>query len=107
MRSIPGIHVYATKCGDNCAPFIMELSREQDIRITLNHNMHFNCDFEAIMVDTDKHVYHEQDYLLESMYIRGVIAMNPFGMSPEEAASKWPKEYTPYVHIKDGTKWGE
>ncbi len=73
MRVLPGANIYATKCGDNCAPYIIELSKEQDVTITLKHYMRFACDFDAVMLDTGKEVHSLKEYLTESLTIAGII----------------------------------
>ena len=73
MRCVPGANVYATKCGDNCAPYIIELSKMQDVTITLRHSMRFKQDFDAIMMESGKEVHTLTEYLGEFLVLNGVI----------------------------------
>ncbi len=43
----------ATSCGDNCAPFILELAEMKDLTICLRYYMTFPRDFTALILDTD------------------------------------------------------
>lgn len=79
MRMLPGANIYATKCGDNCASYIIELSKMQDVTITLQHSMPFHQDFDAIMMETGKEVHTLRDYLKESLVLRGVIKPERLG----------------------------
>lgn len=49
-------HIYGTKCGDNCIPYILEIAKTKDVHITLHHCMNFPMDMEAIMEDTGEKV---------------------------------------------------
>ena len=49
-------HVYATKCGDNCASKILEIAENKDITITLHHHMRFPRDFKAYLPEVGKFV---------------------------------------------------
>lgn len=81
MRMLPDANIYATKCGDNCAPYIVELSKMQDVTITFQHIMKFNQDFDAIMMETGKEIHTWRDYLRESLVLRGVIKPERLGGS--------------------------
>ena len=41
IRNCPDMVFNASACGDNCAPFILELGKERDITINLRHLMDF------------------------------------------------------------------
>lgn len=58
----PELEIYATSCGDNCAKWILEISKVQDIHIVLKHLMHFNCDFNAFCTTTDSEINSLDDY---------------------------------------------
>lgn len=58
----PELEIYATSCGDNCAKWIVEISKLHDIHIVLRHIMHFDKDFEAICVDTGAVIKTLDDY---------------------------------------------
>ena len=58
----PELEIYATSCGDNCAKWIIEISKRQDIHIVLKHLMLFDCDFEAYCTTTDTNIKTFDDY---------------------------------------------
>ncbi len=41
MRHCPDMVFNASTCGDNCAPFILELAKDRDLTINLRHLMNF------------------------------------------------------------------
>ena len=54
--------VWATACGDNCAKWIIEISKMRDVTICLSHIMEFPYDFEAQCIDNDMHIKTIDDY---------------------------------------------
>lgn len=52
LRQNPMCNVYATRCGDNCAKYILDLAEDQDVMITLHHTMLFPRDFNGVVLDT-------------------------------------------------------
>lgn len=46
--------IFATRCGDNCAPYILEIAKKKNLHIMLNHCMLFpkEIPFDAIFVDS-------------------------------------------------------
>ena len=54
--------VWATACGDNCAKWIIEISKKKDITICLSHIMEFPFDFSAICIDNDAVINTIDDY---------------------------------------------
>lgn len=58
----PELEIFATSCGDNCAKWIIEISKIQDIHIVLHHAMHFDNDFDAYCVDTESEIHSLEDY---------------------------------------------
>lgn len=56
-------HIYATKCGDNCVPKILEIAEYKDITITLHHCMQFPEKFDAFLVDCDKLIHTRKEYV--------------------------------------------
>lgn len=52
MYNEPDSNVYATRCGDNCAKYIVELSKQRDVYITLHHPMLFRMDFHGVIMET-------------------------------------------------------
>lgn len=61
----------ASACGDNCAGWIVDISREKDLTINLHHIMDFSkCDkFEAYIMNSNKEVKSYQEYLDEALAI--------------------------------------
>mgnify|MGYP000881760675 CR=1 FL=1 len=57
--------IYATKCGDNAAELIVEISKKKDLHIWLHHPMRLPDKFDAIIVDSDLEVHTGLDYALE------------------------------------------
>lgn len=62
MLMQPELEIYATSCGDNCAKWIVTISRMQDIKIVLRHLMNFDEDFEGFCLDTDTPIHTLDDY---------------------------------------------
>lgn len=46
--------VYATRCGDNCIPFIERIANEKDIHVVLHHCMHFSEGFKFYVTDVNR-----------------------------------------------------
>ena len=68
MKNLPGKIFNASKCGDNCAKWILELAKENDFSINLFHVMNFgNQDFEAKIMNSNKIVHNMQEYLEEAV----------------------------------------
>ena len=61
----------ASACGDNCAHWICDIAKSRDLTINLHHIMDFSgcADFEAIIVNTGKHVKSYEEYLDEAVSI--------------------------------------
>ena len=61
----------ASACGDNCAKWIYEISKEKDLTINLHHIMDFSeCkEFKAKIMNTGKVVNSYSEYLDEAMSI--------------------------------------
>lgn len=62
--------IYASRAGDNCAPFIVELAKKEDITIVLHHLMEFPEDMTAFIVDTNKRVSNFDEFIDEYIKIR-------------------------------------
>lgn len=62
MYKRPDLVVWATNCGDNCAKWIIDIAKQQDITIVLEHIMEFPYDFDAICIDSGKEIHSLQDY---------------------------------------------
>lgn len=65
MEVVDGSNVYASKCSDNCALDIVEISSRKDVTITLHHPMRFPVNFEAIMMGTGVVVYSDAEFVDE------------------------------------------
>ena len=66
LYKFPELNIFATRCGDNCVPFIMELARDNthDVKITLFHIMRFPDDgWEGRMMDTAVTVHSFREFL--------------------------------------------
>lgn len=67
-------NVYATKCGNNCVPDILEIAKRKDITITLHHPMDFPEEgFEAYIVETDKWIHSGKEFILEYYKVNGQL----------------------------------
>lgn len=54
IKNCPNEIFNASTCGDNCAPFILEIASKQNVTINLRHLMDFGYeDFEAHIVNDD------------------------------------------------------
>ena len=69
----PLCNVYASRCGDNCAPAIVRLAEKTDVIITLHHMMVFPEKFEAVMLDTGVVVHSRREFYLEYGRIKGIL----------------------------------
>ena len=58
----PSLCIYATRCGDNCAPFILDIADKNDVTIALHHPMLFPRDFEGVIMDNGKEIHCLEDY---------------------------------------------
>lgn len=54
--------IWGTACGDNCAKWIVEISKKKDITICLSHIMKFSWDFDAMCLDNDMSIHTLDDY---------------------------------------------
>lgn len=62
----------ASACGDNCAKWIVELGKREDLTINLHHVMDFSSVpvFEALMQNTGIMVHNYEEYLEEALRIK-------------------------------------
>ena len=65
MRMRPDRIIYATRCGDDCAEWIVKLSLMQDVHIILHNCMKFPDRLEAIITDTGKKVISDREFVEE------------------------------------------
>ena len=57
--------VYATRCGDNCAPDILDIASRQDLHIVLHHVMEFPEPFEAVVEESGVLVHSMEEFINE------------------------------------------
>jgi len=66
MESLDNVNIYATKCGDNCVPDILEIASRKDVIITLHHPMKFPKDgFVAKMIETGNIIHTQKEFVHE------------------------------------------
>lgn len=53
----------ATKCGDNCAKWLVRIAQEKDLKINLNYPMVFPEDFEAVVINDNSKIQNLKDYV--------------------------------------------
>lgn len=64
IRNRPDMVFNASTCGDNCAKFILELAKQQDITINLRHIMNFGKgNFHAHILNGNEEVYNMEQML--------------------------------------------
>ena len=54
----------ASTCGDNCAKWLLELAKDKDITVNLNHIMDFGKNFEVFILNEKKTVNNMLDFVL-------------------------------------------
>lgn len=54
----------ASNCGDNCAKWLLELAKDKDITVNLNHIMNFGKNFEVYILNEKKIVNNMIDFIL-------------------------------------------
>ena len=59
----PLCNVYASRCGDNWAGYILDLAEKTDVVITLHHLMIFPRDFDAEILDTGEIIHSRKEYV--------------------------------------------
>lgn len=74
LYKMDGINIYASRCGDNCSDYILDIAKNKDITITLHHLMVFNKDFEANILDTGAIVNNRSEYIDEYLKVKFVIS---------------------------------
>ena len=62
-----------SNCGDNCAKWILEIAKQKDLVVYLEHIMHFDEEFEIKIMNTNKIVRNKQEYNLELLTISDFI----------------------------------
>ena len=56
-RMCPDLKICGDRMGDNCYPILLDMAEEQDIHISLCHNVRFDRDFTAYVTNIDKVVH--------------------------------------------------
>jgi hypothetical protein len=62
----------ASVCGDDCAKWIVEISKRKDLTINLHHMMDFSSvgDFDALLLNTGKTIHCYKEYVKETIGIK-------------------------------------
>lgn len=62
----------ASACGDNCAKWIVEIGKRNNLIINLHHVMDFSTvgDFDALILNTEKTIHNYNEYLNEAFQIK-------------------------------------
>lgn len=64
MYKEPELIVNASACGDNCAKWILEIGKKQDITVRLGYEMKFEEPFD-ICIKNSNHVIHDYENFLK------------------------------------------
>ena len=68
------IHVYnASACGDNCASWLLKISRGKDVLVRLGHIMHFSEDRFDIRIANTGEIVHTQSELVKTVILQGLL----------------------------------
>lgn len=59
--------VNASKCGDNCAKWILKIAEIKDLEIDLEHIMIFDKDFDAVILNDGKEIHDRMSYITEAV----------------------------------------
>lgn len=61
----------ATSCGENCAKWLYEIGRKQDVTVELEYLMNFpdSDDFQIHILNTKKTVTSAKEYIHEALYL--------------------------------------
>ena len=62
--------VYATKCGDNCTKYILEIAEQKDLYICMHSLLLVPMDFHCIMEDSGLEVFSRWEYIDEYNRLR-------------------------------------
>ncbi len=63
----PELIFNATSCGENCAPWLLEIGKRKDVTINLEYLMPFEPPFEIMIQNEGRLVTNAEDYLLTAM----------------------------------------
>ena len=74
IYELPKLMFNISNCGDNCAKYLLEMSKERDIKVCLHHSMNFGPNF-AVQVINDRRrkvITDQIEFLmLAHQYLRG------------------------------------
>lgn len=62
-----------SNCGDNCARWILEIGKQKDITVFLQHIMGFYGEFEIKILNTGKVVHNRREFIEELISINDLI----------------------------------
>lgn len=65
MYKEPDLIVNASACGDNCAKWILEIGKKQDIMVRLGYEMEFEEPFDICIKNSGKVIHNYEDFLKE------------------------------------------
>ena len=65
MYKEPDLIVNASACGDNCAKWILEIGKKQDITVRLGSEMEFEEPFDICIKNSGKVIHNYEDFLKE------------------------------------------
>lgn len=65
MYKEPDLIVNASACGDNCAKWILEIGKKQDITVRLGYEMEFEEPFDICIKNSGKEIHNYEDFLKE------------------------------------------
>ena len=68
MKNRPDLVFNASTCGDNCAPYILELAEARDLTINLRHLMNFGKKPFEIYVCNDQAIVHTMLEMMEHAF---------------------------------------
>ncbi len=73
INNIPNKIFNASFCGDNCAKWLVEIGKNKDVTINLNHFMDFgNLKFDAHILNGDEYVSGDEElFYLAEKYLKG------------------------------------
>ena len=54
IRNVKNRIFNISNCGDNCAPYLLELAKDRDIKVTLHHAMNFGNSFAVKVINDNK-----------------------------------------------------
>jgi hypothetical protein len=63
-----------SNCGDNCAKWILEIGKQKDLTVYLEHHMYFEGEFEIEILNTGRIVHNQPEYLRELLFAGGDIS---------------------------------